>query len=92
MTQTSIARRFADYERLLGHWRSTRPIEWLDVSYEDVVHDLEGQARRLIDFLGLDWDPGLPGISYHAKSGANGQHASGSPADPRPLGRTMAEL
>ncbi len=58
-----IARRFADYERLLGHWRRTRPLDWLDVSYEDVVHDVEGQARRLIDFLGLDWNPSC--LAFH---------------------------
>jgi hypothetical protein len=29
----------------------------LDLQYEEVVADLEGQARRLIDFIGLDWDP-----------------------------------
>jgi len=28
----------------------------LEVRYEDVVADLEGEARRTIAFLGLDWD------------------------------------
>jgi hypothetical protein len=28
----------------------------LEVAYEDVVNDLEGQARRLIDYCGLPWD------------------------------------
>ena len=28
----------------------------LHVAYEDVVNDLEGQARRLIDYCGLPWD------------------------------------
>jgi hypothetical protein len=28
----------------------------LDVSYEDVVEDLEGQTRRMLDFCGLSWD------------------------------------
>ena len=27
------------------------------VDYESVVDDLEGEARRLVDFLGLPWDP-----------------------------------
>ena len=58
-----IARRFADYQRLLWHWRCTRPLEWLDLSYEDVVHDVEGQARRLIGFLGLDWNPAC--LAFH---------------------------
>jgi tetratricopeptide (TPR) repeat protein len=53
-----IARRFLDHERLLEHWKSTPPLNWLEVSYEALVHDLEGQARRMIDFLGLEWDSG----------------------------------
>ncbi len=43
--------------RLLRHWEATRPLEWLHVCYEDVVNDLESNARRLIDFIGLEWDP-----------------------------------
>jgi tetratricopeptide (TPR) repeat protein len=52
-----IVRRFTDHQRLLAHWEQTRPIEWFDVVYEELVCDLEGHARRLIGFLGLDWDP-----------------------------------
>ena len=59
-----IARRFADYQRLLDHWRATQPLEWLDVFYEDLVHDLEGQTRRLLEFIGLEWDPAC--LAYHA--------------------------
>jgi tetratricopeptide (TPR) repeat protein len=59
-----IARRFADYERLLEHWRLTRPLDWLDVVYEDVVADVEYQARRLIDFVGLEWDPAC--LQFHS--------------------------
>ena len=32
---------------------------WLEVRYEDVVQDLEGQARRTLSFLGLEWDPAV---------------------------------
>jgi tetratricopeptide (TPR) repeat protein len=60
-----IAMRFADYARLLDHWRCTCPLEWLDVSYEDLVRDLEGQARRLIEFVGLEWDPAC--LAFAAK-------------------------
>jgi hypothetical protein len=35
----------------------------LDVAYEDVVNDLEGQARRLIDYCGLHWDERC--IAFH---------------------------
>ena len=43
------------YDGLMAHWRAAVP-DMLDIDYEDVVADLEGQARRLVDFCGLDWD------------------------------------
>jgi hypothetical protein len=35
----------------------------LEVPYEEVVADLEGQSRRLIDFLELPWDPAC--LEFH---------------------------
>lgn len=46
----------AEYRRLMAHWRAVLPLQILEVQYEDTVADLEGQARRLIDFLGAPWD------------------------------------
>ena len=59
-----IARRFADYQQILEDWKRTRPLEWLDVRYEDLVVDLESQSRRLVDYLGLDWEPAC--LEFHA--------------------------
>jgi hypothetical protein len=42
-----LARRFADHRRIVAHWRETRPLPLLELRYEDMVDDLEGQARRL---------------------------------------------
>ncbi len=58
-----IGRQFADYEQILDYWRRTKPVEWLDVSYEDLVSDLEGQSRRMLSFLGLEWHPAC--LKYH---------------------------
>jgi tetratricopeptide (TPR) repeat protein len=52
-----MARRFADYQRMIEHWRRLKPVEWIEVDYESLVTDIETGARRLIDFVGLDWDP-----------------------------------
>lgn len=41
----------------MAHWRSVLPGRIVEVDYEDVVADLETQARRLIAALGLEWDP-----------------------------------
>jgi tetratricopeptide (TPR) repeat protein len=58
-----IAQRFADTQRIVEHWRQTRPLEWLDVRYEELVGDLEGHARRLIEFVGLTWEPAC--LEFH---------------------------
>ncbi|HEY1786001.1 MAG TPA: sulfotransferase [Pirellulales bacterium] len=52
-----LGRYYCMYHELMAHWRSVLPAgAMLDVAYEDVVVDLEGQARRLIDYCGLPWD------------------------------------
>jgi tetratricopeptide (TPR) repeat protein len=52
-----LGRYYARYERLMAHWRRILPPgSVLDVRYEDVVADLEGQARRIIAYCGLPWD------------------------------------
>jgi tetratricopeptide (TPR) repeat protein len=47
---------YADYQRLMEHWKSVLDLPILDVRYEDMIEDQESQSRRLIEFLGLDWD------------------------------------
>lgn len=48
---------YIDYRRLMEHWRNVLPKNaFLDVRYEDIVQDPETQARRLIDYCGLEWD------------------------------------
>lgn len=45
-------------ERLAAHWRRVIPPGViLNVRYEEVVADFEGQARRILAHCGLDWDP-----------------------------------
>lgn len=48
---------YRQYERLMEHWRQVIDLAMLEVEYEQVVEDLEPQARRLVEFAGLDWDP-----------------------------------
>jgi len=56
-----------EYERLMSHWESVLPLPMLSVDYEDVVADMEGNARRMIDFLGLEWDPRC--LEFHRQQG-----------------------
>ncbi len=52
-----LGRYYRHYQALMEHWhRVLPPGRILDVRYEDVVADLEGQARRIIAHCGLDWD------------------------------------
>ena len=59
-----IAERFRVYQRMVDHWRETKPLDWHDIAYEDLVSDLEPTARRLIDFVGLKWDPSC--LNFHS--------------------------
>ncbi len=57
------AHRFAETERLTAHWRAVLPLRTITLSYEALLGDLEGESRRLIDFLGLDWEPAC--LDFH---------------------------
>ena len=49
------ARFYGLYEALMQRWRPLLGGSLLELDYEDLVSDLPGQARRLVDFAGLDW-------------------------------------
>jgi len=52
-----LGRYYVRYRRLMQHWRRVLPAgRMLEVRYEDVVGDLEGQARRILAHCGLPWD------------------------------------
>jgi tetratricopeptide (TPR) repeat protein len=45
-----------EYARLIEHWRKIPAIRMLDVSYEDLILKTEPTARKMLEFLGLEWD------------------------------------
>jgi hypothetical protein len=48
---------FRQYERLMDHWRRVLPSDrFTEVQYETLIADREAETRRLIAFLGLEWD------------------------------------
>lgn len=47
---------YRDYQRLMEHWGRVLDLPILHVPYEAVVEDTETQVRRMLEFLGLDWD------------------------------------
>ncbi|MFT4928385.1 MAG: hypothetical protein ACI8WB_004504, partial [Phenylobacterium sp.] len=43
------------HHKLMAHWHQVMPGVIYDVAYEAVVADVDGQAKGLIDYCGLDW-------------------------------------
>ena len=53
----TVGRYYVRYIQLMRHWHHVLPTgTLLDLRYEDMVADIESQARRLLDYLGLPWD------------------------------------
>jgi hypothetical protein len=53
----TLGRYYVRYMKLMRHWHEVLPQDAiLDLRYEDMVKDTEGQARRILDHLGLPWD------------------------------------
>jgi hypothetical protein len=63
-----IAQYYVGYRQLMDHWRAVLPGRILDIAYEDVVEDLESDARRLIAELGLEWEPAC--LEFHDSDAA----------------------
>jgi tetratricopeptide (TPR) repeat protein len=59
-----LAQYYTEFRRLMAHWNTALPQhQFLEVSYEDIVADLEGQGRRIMDFLGLPWEDAI--LKFH---------------------------
>ena len=40
----------------MDHWHAVLPGKVLDVNYEEVVSDLEGQVKRILDYCDLEFE------------------------------------
>jgi tetratricopeptide (TPR) repeat protein len=62
-----LGRYYRRYQRLMQHWHRVLPAgRILDVRYEEVVADLEAQARRIVSHCRLAWDDRC--LSFHKTS------------------------
>jgi tetratricopeptide (TPR) repeat protein len=53
-----LAHYYGEYRRLMHHWSNTLPADaLLHVPYERLVAEPEAWSRRMVDFVGLPWDP-----------------------------------
>jgi tetratricopeptide (TPR) repeat protein len=58
-----IARYYRTYLQLMRHWDEVLPGRILRVQHEDVVDDLEGNVRKVLDFCGLEFEPAC--VEFH---------------------------
>jgi len=59
LTLERTARRYAHDMAVWRKLREMIPAPWLEIRYENSVADLEREARRGLEFLGLSWDPSV---------------------------------
>jgi tetratricopeptide (TPR) repeat protein len=59
-----LGRYYRGYDRLMAHWRRVLPESvFLEIDYEALIGDPEGQIRRLLAHCGLDWNPAC--LAFH---------------------------
>jgi tetratricopeptide (TPR) repeat protein len=71
MNWLSIEEAADHYVHQMRCWLTVRSLchtPWLEVRYEDVIADVEGQARRALDFLGLSWKQDVLRFYDHARN------------------------
>jgi len=59
----SIADFMADNERVIDHFARVTDTPILDVQYETLTREPEPQIRRILEFVGVDWDEAC--LSFH---------------------------
>ena len=63
-----IGKEYVLYRTSMEYWKSVLPEgKIVDVQYERLVEDPEGQARRMLDAIGLEWDPSV--LEFYRKKG-----------------------
>ncbi len=82
-----LGRYYRGYVDLMDHWDRVLPGKVLRVQYEDVVEDLEGQVRRILDYLGLPFEDAC--LRFHETGRA--VRTASSEQVRRPIGREGLE-
>lgn len=78
-----LGRYYRTYLDLMRHWDQVLPGRVARVSYEDMVDDLEGGVKRMLDRCGLPFEPAC--LSFHQT--ARSIRTPSSEQVRRPLGR-----
>jgi len=78
--------RYSHYRRLANHWKEIG-LPLLDVYYEELVQNPEKTSRRLIDYLGLKWNPQCLQFHIAGNSRTRGSHEFREPINSSAVGR-----
>jgi hypothetical protein len=55
---------YREHQRIMAHWRAVLPPGFiLDVPYAELVADQATWSRKMLDFVGLEWDPRV--LEFH---------------------------
>jgi tetratricopeptide (TPR) repeat protein len=76
LTPQRTAERYALDMTTWLKFRELVEVPWCEVRYEDTVHDVEQQARRVLATLGLEWHADI--LDYRARLGRDKQVTSPS--------------
>ena len=80
------------YAKTMRAWLKIRGMlqnPWIEIRYEDMVRDLEGQARKVLDFLDLPWDDQV--LEYHRRAQRKHVHSPTYEAVTKPVYTTSVE-
>ncbi len=84
---------YRQYERLMDHWRRVLPSDrFTEVDYEALVADREAETRRLVAFLGLDWNDALPRPGAEHAACRHREQVAGTPAGLQDVGRALEAI
>jgi predicted Zn-dependent protease len=78
-----LGRYYRSYVELMAHWQEALRGRILTVQHEELVADLEGQVRRILEFCGLGFEPAC--VEFHKT--ARRVHTASSAQVRQPINR-----
>lgn len=58
-SQDSLVAYYRAYQELMKHWHEVMGDQILDVDYETLAANPEPEAKRILEFCGLEWEDGI---------------------------------
>ena len=87
-----IGRYYKAYVDVMSHWDTVLPGRILRVQHEDVVADLDGEVKRILDYCGLPFEQACIDFHETPEGGADAKFGTGPSADLPGRHRAVATL